>query len=214
MKVLIDDRIQEYAPEEIARWMDELPEWRRERVLAIRHDAGRRQSLMAYRLLCQGVREAYGITEQPTFVYGKHGKPYIKSQNEAAPHFSLSHCREAVACIIDSRPCGIDIEATGRKVSDSLIRYAMNDDEINLINRPLPSEGKLEGWGGNTLPQKEEPEGGHPFLRLWTRKEAVLKLLGTGIRDTMKEVLVDCPYHLETRETERWVMSIATSPSK
>ena len=136
MKILVDDHINDYLPEQIALWTAELPLWRREKVEAIRHDAGRRQSLLAYRLLCQGLREGYGITELPTFVYGEHGKPHIiiknekiKIKNEAAPYFSLSHCRTAVACIIDERPCGIDIESTGRKVSDSLIHYSMNNEE-------------------------------------------------------------------------------------
>ena len=82
MKVLIDDKIQEYTPEEIARWTAELPQWRREKVEAIKHDTGRRQSLLAYRLLCKGLREEYGIEEPPTFTYGEHGKPYIKIKNE------------------------------------------------------------------------------------------------------------------------------------
>ena len=199
MKVLIDDRIQEYTPEEIDRWTAELPLWRREKVESIKHGTGRRQSLLAYRLLCRGLREEYGITETPTFTYGEHGKPFIKIQNSkfkiknsSLPFFSLSHCRKAVACIIDDRPCGIDIESVGRRASDSLIRYSMNEEEIGEI-------------------KKGEP-GGKAFLRLWTRKEAVLKLIGTGIRDTMKDVLVNCPYDIETRETERWVMSIATLP--
>lgn len=205
MKVLIDDKIQEYTPEQIAQWTAELPQWRREKVEAIKHDTGRRQSLLAYRLLCQGLREEYGIMEPPTFTYGEHGKPYIKIKNEklkvkngSAPYFSLSHCREAVACIIDDRPCGIDIESTGRKISDSLIRYAMNDEEQQMIHHS---------------PSGEMGEG-RLFLQLWTQKEAVLKLIGTGIRDTMKDVLTDCPHKLETYETERWVISIATSPSK
>ena len=202
MKVLIDDKIQEYTPEQIAQWTAELPQWRREKVEAIKHDAGRRQSLLAYRLLCQGLREEYGITEPPMFVYGEHGKPYIKikneklkMKNEAAPYFSLSHCREAVACIIDDRPCGIDIESVGRKVSDSLIRYAMNEEEQQMIHHS-PSG---------------EMEGGRLFLQLWTQKEAVLKLIGTGIRDTMKDVLTDCPYRIETRETAHYIVSIAVS---
>lgn len=218
MKVLIDDKIQEYTPEQIALWTEELPLWRREKVQAIKHDTGRRQSLLAYRLLCQGLRQEYAITEPPTFVYNEHGKPYIKIknekilnessvtsaerkvENEVAPYFSLSHCREAVACIIDERPCGIDIESVGRKVSDNLIRYSMSEEEQQEIASPPPHGGTLER--------------GLTFLRLWTRKEAVLKLIGTGIRDTMKDVLLNCPYHLETRETENWVMSIATSPNK
>jgi len=203
MKILIDDKIQTYSAEQITRWTEELPEWRREKVESFKHEAGRRQSLLAYRLLCEGLREEYGIAEPPTFQYGEHGKPYIiikneklKVKNEAVPYFSLSHCREAVACVIDERPCGIDIESVGRKVTESLIRYAMNKEEQELI-MSLPS-----GEGREKV-----------FLRLWTRKEAVLKLIGTGIRDTMKDVLVDCPYHIETRETEHYVLSIATHPA-
>lgn len=198
MKVLIDDKLQEYTSEQISQWMAELPQWRREKVEVIKHESGRRQSLLAYRLLCRGLREEYGITEPPTFAYGEHGKPYIKiknekikMKNETGPYFSLSHCREAVACIIDEHPCGIDIESVGRKISNSLIRYAMNDEEQVAISQAKDSI--------------------RTFLRLWTQKEAVLKLIGTGIRNTMKEVLVNCPYHIETRETNRYIISTATT---
>ena len=202
--ILIDDHIQDYTPEQIARWLDELPQWRREQTLAFKHDAGRRQSLLAYRLLCQGLREEYGITEPPTFVYGEHGKPHIIIKNEklkiknsssftlrpSPPFFSLSHCREAVACVIDNLPCGIDIESPDRRITESLIQYAMNDDEQALIR------------------QSDNPQ--RTFLRLWTQKEAVMKLTGTGIRDAMREVLNDTPYHIETQETSRWIMSVAS----
>ena len=213
MKILIDDKIREYTSEQIVQWLDELPEWRREQVLAYKHDMGRRQSLLAYRLLCQGLREEYGITEPPTFRYGEHGKPSaplyppsggdlpqqqterstLKGGDGGGLHFSLSHCREAVACVIDEEPCGIDIECVERQVKDSIIRYSMNEAEQNSILRLPPGEGREEA-----------------FLRLWTQKEAVLKLMGTGIRDTMKDVLIHCPYHIETQETDRWIMSVAT----
>ena len=200
----------------IAQWTAELPEWRREQVLAYKHDLGQRQSLLVYRLLCQGLREEYGITEPPTFTYGKHGKPYIPTLSPALSHygegviskvvdtqipppsrgevgrrvhFSLSHCKEAVACVIDDQPCGIDIESVNRRASESLIRYAMNEEEQSRI--------------------AESIEKNRTFIRLWTQKEAVLKLIGTGIRDDMKDVLTKDKYDIMTQETERWVMSVA-----
>ena len=188
MKLLVDDQIQTYTPEQIVRWTDELPEWRRNQVLAYKNDAGRRQSLLAYRLLCQGLSEEYGITEQPTFTYGEHGKPYIMD-SETAPFFSLSHCREAVCCVIDDRPCGIDIESANRHVSDSVIRYSMNEGEQALIR------------------ESDDPQ--RTFLRLWTQKEALLKLLGTGIRDNMRDILSAHSYAIESKENERYILSVA-----
>ena len=205
--ILIDDQIQEYTPEEIARWTDELPEWRRKQVLAYKNDMGRRQSLLAYRLLCQGLREEYGIMEQPTFVYNEHGKPYIiiknekflnessvtsaerKIKNVEGPHFSLSHCKEGVCCAISDKPVGIDIESANRKISDSVIRYSMNEGEQALIR------------------ESDDPQ--RTFLRLWTQKEAVLKRLGTGIRDDMRDILSDYAYTIEVRENERYILSVA-----
>ncbi len=191
--ILIDDQIQEYTPEEIARWTDELPEWRRKQVLAYKNDMGRRQSLLAYRLLCQGLREEYGIMEQPTFVYNEHGKPSLAlpptGGDGEGPHFSLSHCKEGVCCAISDRPVGIDIESASRKISDSVIRYSMNEGEQALIR------------------ESDDPQ--RTFLRLWTQKEAVLKRLGTGIRDDMRDILSDYAYTIEVRENERYILSVA-----
>ena len=191
--ILIDDQIQEYTPEEIARWTDELPEWRRKQVLAYKNDMGRRQSLLAYRLLCQGLREEYGIMEQPTFVYNEHGKPSLAlpptGGDGEGPHFSLSHCKEGVCCAISDKPVGIDIESANRKISDSVIRYSMNEGEQALIR------------------ESDNPQ--RTFLRLWTQKEAVLKRLGTGIRDDMRDILSDYAYTIEVRENERYILSVA-----
>ena len=191
--ILIDDQIQEYTPEEIARWTDELPEWRRKQVLAYKNDMGRRQSLLAYRLLCQGLREEYGIMEQPTFVYNEHGKPSLALPPTGGDgeglYFSLSHCKEGVCCAISDRPVGIDIESASRKISDSVIRYSMNEGEQALIR------------------ESDDPQ--RTFLRLWTQKEAVLKRLGTGIRDDMRDILSDHAYTIEVRENERYILSVA-----
>ncbi|MBQ6189766.1 MAG: 4'-phosphopantetheinyl transferase superfamily protein [Bacteroidaceae bacterium] len=191
--ILIDDQIQEYTPEEIARWTDELPEWRRKQVLAYKNDMGRRQSLLAYRLLCQGLREEYGIMEQPTFVYNEHGKPSLALPPTGGDgeglYFSLSHCKEGVCCAISDRPVGIDIESANRKISDSVIRYSMNEGEQALIR------------------ESDDPQ--RTFLRLWTQKEAVLKRLGTGIRDDMRDILSDHAYTIEVRENERYILSVA-----
>lgn len=201
--ILIDDHIHDYTPEQIALWMDELPEWRRRQALAFKHDLGRRQCVLAYRLLCQGLRQGYGITEQPTFLYGEHGKPHLHPSSfnlhpsPLIPHFSLSHCREAVCCAISDRPVGIDIENTGRKVGDGIVRYSMNEEE----QRQIEEAGSLPD-GSN--------ESDRAFLRLWTQKEAVAKLLGTGIRDDFKYILAQGDFHIETRESDRWVMSIAS----
>ena len=161
--VYVDDRIWEF---DLEAGLTEISEQRREQALRYRHELGRRQCVLAYLLLKRALREEFGITENPVFAFGEHGKPTLVGHPDI--HFNLSHCREAVACVVGSRPVGIDIESV-RPLKESLVRYTMNDLEISLI--------------------ESDPSPDVTFIRLWTMKEATLKLSGRGISNDMKEVV-------------------------
>lgn len=143
-----------------------LSDQRREQTLKFRYELGRKTCAAAYLLLCQGLQQEYGITERPLFEYGEHGKPFIVGHPDI--HFNISHCREAVLVAVSDRPVGADVECI-REYKDSLVRYTMSDAEIARIE------------------QSDHPEVA--FIRLWTMKEAKLKLSGRGITDYMKDVL-------------------------
>ena len=145
-----------------------LSDQRREQALKFKYEQGRKTCAMAYLLLCKALRQEYGITELPVFEYGEHGKPFIVGHPDI--HFNFSHCREAVICVVSNRPVGVDVESI-REYRDSLVRYTMNDQEVQQIERA------------------ERPDV--EFIRLWTMKEAVLKLSGRGIVDDLKHVLTD-----------------------
>ena len=144
-----------------------LSEQRRVQALKFKHDLGRTTCAAAYLLLCEGLRKEYGITEKPIFDYGEHGKPTIQGHPDI--HFNLSHCREAVICVVSQRPVGVDIESI-RHYKEDLVRYTMNDAEIaQITHSPHPSQA---------------------FIQLWTKKEALLKLTGEGIQgQNLKDIL-------------------------
>lgn len=160
-----------YLNDDIAHfdWEAALPllsEQRRQQVLRFKHEQGRKTCAAAYLLLCEGLRKEYGITEKPVFAYGEHGKPAIVGHPDI--HFNLSHCREAAVCVVSDRPVGVDVESI-RSFKESLVEYTMNPTEVELIR------------------QSERPDV--EFIRLWTMKEAVLKLSGEGITKDLKTVL-------------------------
>ncbi len=145
-----------------------LPLWRREAALKFRFEQGRRECCLSYLLLCDMLKDSFGITEQPQFVIGEHGKPTLDIANHDI-RFNISHCKRAVACVVsDTEDVGIDVECTGRYTT-ALADYCMNDTEKeNIANANDPDS---------------------MFTELWTRKEALLKLTGEGITDDLKTVL-------------------------
>lgn len=173
--VYIDEHIDDF---DLEAALAELSEQRRQQALRFRFERGQRTCALAYLLLRRALREEFGIAEQPLFDYGEHGKPLLVGHPDI--HFNLSHCREAVACVVGRRPVGIDVESVSR-YKESVARYTMNDEELAMIEAA------------------ERPEAA--FIRLWTMKEARLKLTGEGITDDLKTALADSArYRFTTTE--------------
>lgn len=115
------------------------------------------------------------------FLYNEHGKPYI----EGGPFFSISHCKEAIAVAIDDQPVGIDVEAI-HNVEQDLILRTMNEEEQQQIH------------------------SNRDFTRLWTQKEAILKMEGTGITSFEQlQGLSISDYRIQTIEKEKYIYTIA-----
>ena len=149
----INDHIADLNEEQTERLINSLPEWRREQVLCYKHLQGRKECAIGYIELLRGLRQRFGINEMPVFAYNEHGKPYLPAYPDI--HFSISHCKEAVGCFVYDKPCGLDIERI-RAAKEDLVRHTMNQKEAeSILSNPYPDIG---------------------FTRLWTQKEAVLKL--------------------------------------
>ena len=172
MKVLVSEDIWDF---DLTAALQDISGQRREQALKFKYELGQRLCVLAYRLLKQALREEYGIEENPLFEYNEHGKPSLIGH--PGIFFNLSHCKEAVVCVISDSPVGVDVESI-REYKESLVRYTMNDSEIQEIE------------------SSENPAS--TFIRLWTMKEATIKLLGTGISDGMKDVLCRSDFHYDT----------------
>lgn len=195
MIVRIDNTLSNITEESLQQRLSSLPLWRREQALRYKHLSGQRECTMSYLLLLEMLKEEYGISTPPHFTIGAHGKPYLTEYPDI--HFNLSHCKNAVICAIADKPIGVDIECE-RNINSSLIRYTMSDAEINQIehsNNPADT-----------------------FLQLWTAKEAVFKLTGSGITDNVKDILTVATTQNITIQTyfdheKRLAYSIATFTS-
>lgn len=82
---------------------------------------------------------------------------------------SISHSAERVAVAVASAPVGVDVEQLIELDIGPLVDTVLHPDERSGI---------------------EDADG---FLTVWTRKEAVLKALGEGLRRPMTEVRVSGP---------------------
>ena len=193
MMLCINDHIADLDEQQTACLVASLPPWRREEALRYKHIQGRRECAVGYIELLRGLRLYFGIDGMPTFGYGRHGKPFLVGHPEV--YFSISHCRVAAGCYVSDHPCGLDIERI-RKAKPDLVRHAMNPQEAgDIFNSASPDIA---------------------FTRLWTQKEAVLKLKGTGLTDSLHHVLDhDDMEHIILKTTENlylgYIFTVATS---
>lgn len=149
----------------VARWLAALPAVRRARLEAWPDPRERDRSLLATRLLREGLRRA-GFEGDPLgrLEWTADGRPHLP----LPVHFSFSHCDGLVICAVSTAgPVGIDAEPVGQVVASDVALY-LNEAERD--------------WAG------ADPAR---FLALWTRKEATVKAAGArGLRE-LREVAID-----------------------
>lgn len=163
MQVLIHDNPQSVTDAQLARLLQMVSAQRREKALRYKFKSGRVQSVLVYHLLRQGLSRCYAIDEHPRLDFIAHGKPVLADYPDI--HFNISHCKRGVACALDHRPVGIDIEVIGDALDMAVCRHCFNDAETaDILQAPSPPE-RFTVW--------------------WTRKEAYLKLTGEGLTDNL-----------------------------
>lgn len=170
----INDDLSDISEDSLNDILSRLPQWRQDVVMRYKHFSKRRESAMAFSLLTDILREEYAISQEIHFAFGEHGKPSLSGCEGI--FFNMSHCKEAVACAVSEQEVGIDIESLGR-YKQSLAEHTLSAEELSLL-----SHASFDGLS---------PEASKDllFTILWTKKEAVLKLLGTGITDSLTNIL-------------------------
>lgn len=146
--------------------------------------------LLEYGLRTYGYTQAPGIGEkekqyqQVTFSYGKHGKPLlVDTQGQKIKwNFNLSHSGMYVVAIFSEKPVGVDVECL-RVGKQKVAQRFFSEEEKRYLE---------QCWSD------------FAFTGIWTRKEAYIKAVGTGIAmplssfSTMEEWVED--YALKTWE--------------
>ncbi len=92
---------------------------------------------------------------------GPHGRPALAGSG--APHFSLSHTGGLVLIGVAGRPVGVDVEALPDPDRATTVGEALHPAERRAVHAAQPALRPAV------------------FARLWARKEAYLKGIGTGV---------------------------------
>lgn len=134
---------------------DETDEW------STFKNAGRRQEYLATRWLIRQMARQFEVS--PTeFVVDKDmlGKPFGVYEGTQY-HISIAHTDTRVLAAISTEiEIGVDLEPLQRRVPDRLRRRIVHSEEKSLLSQ-------------------------EPTIRVWTLKEALVKLQGTGMRTNL-----------------------------
>ena len=195
----------------VAELLPLVPSVRREKALRYRHLHGQYCCLRAWAMLHEllighGCLPAGFPLADLTYTEDTNGKPHLTPSpshpltpspvtGNPSPQISISHTKCAIAVAVDSQPVGIDIEsiASARRLEPLFLDRTMNADEQALICKSA-----------------------NPclaFTELWTRKEALVKALGTGLNiDTLPGLLgSQTGFSLSTFHTGTYACSVAVT---
>lgn len=162
--------IREMAAFEYQMWYACMSSEKQERVNSFYFADDKKRVVVGEMLARKAIAAQCGIAAD-RIVFGQleTGKPYAK---ELPVEFNISHSGNMVVCIVDMKPVGIDVEQIKHTDLKVAKRVCTREELVYLFGH-VPTEQE------NTY--YTDPEILTRFFKLWTEKEAICKLRGTGI---------------------------------
>jgi 4'-phosphopantetheinyl transferase len=178
---LADDNVHVFAaPLDVpAKRLEELEQWlsddERQRASRFHLERDRRRFIAGRGILREILGTMSGVSPASLiFAYGEFGKPHIAAPVAARLlQFNLAHSDSIAVYATAKRTLGVDLERIREldEVEQFAARFFSPDEEQRLL----------------TLPDAQRREA---FFNCWTRKEAYLKAIGTGLNNCIRQVEV------------------------
>lgn len=120
--------------------------------------------------------------ERIQFNYGKYGRPEVAQRH--APTFSVSHSEQrALIALCKHGHVGVDIQYREPRSSYDFAHMVLSPWEMSLV-----------------VKQQSHEKAHQYFYDAWTRKEAVSKMVGTGLGDWLRNLTLSSPDRIPTAE--------------
>ncbi len=137
---------------------------RQDKIENLKRNSDKIISFFSELLIKYSVCKKYDIEYKNIFFeYNKYGKPLLKGMPYY--NFSVSHSENMIVFADNSEPIGIDIEIMGKSRLNTA-KHFFTENEYNFI---LDSTNRDEA-----------------FYRIWTSKEAYVKMIGTGLSKSFR----------------------------
>ncbi len=162
VKLMYIDKNKEFSCYE--QYLPLISKRRKDKISRFYFDKDKTVSLLTGLLIRNEISQRLGIIPSDIeFGYGEHGKPYVL--NSCDYHFSVSHSGNAIVFVGDSFPVGIDIE----QIADENLKMAKRFFTCNEYEYTINSK-----------------QLNIAFYKIWTSKEAYVKMLGLGLSKPLK----------------------------
>lgn len=115
-----------------------------------------------------------------------YNKPYFSNLTDF--HFNISHSKQFIVCAFSNMPIGIDIEKIG-KINNRIIEKYFLDEEKDYIYCLCTNQN-------------------YRFYEVWTRKEAYVKWLGSGLYHSFKSFSVIENKNYKKIDFDNYIISI------
>lgn len=105
------------------------------------------------------------------FTINTYGKPYLEGEDKL--QFNLSHSIKKACVIVSDTEVGIDVECIRNFNYEEIMTFFSGSENLAIYQQQNKKERLIN------------------FFRIWTQKEALLKCIGTGLVENIKDINVD-----------------------